>query len=327
MRSQSILLAIVFLLAGTVSAALALYLAAFWDDAKPAPQAPAVTTVAATPPAAAPKPAEATAGELPKIDFMRIASSGGVSVLAGRARPKSFVTLFANGQPFASVEADGNGEWSLATEHPMGTGEPAITIAEGRLMPPPAAVASKSTSPGEPRTVTAVEQQVLRNLEKALAALKAPKPVAPEEPAKRVASAGTAVPTATDTPPSAAAAPPQAADEHPKVPITFVYRESRPTPLGDKAARLLAEYVRARGISYIELTGHADERGTDEFNMALSQQRLDAVAQLLRSVGYTGELKLVPRGKSEPYLGVDRTKLAVDDLYQLDRRVELRVAR
>jgi outer membrane protein OmpA-like peptidoglycan-associated protein len=111
------------------------------------------------------------------------------------------------------------------------------------------------------------------------------------------------------------------------VPITFVYREAKPTPTGEHAARLLVEYVKLKGIRSLELTGHADERGSDEFNMQLSQQRLETVAQLLRSGGYDGELALLPRGRAEPYRGVDRSALAREDIYQLDRRVELRAAR
>ncbi len=40
-----------------------------------------------------------------------------------------------------------------------------------------------------------------------------------------------------------------------------------------------------------------------------------------------GELDLVPKGKSEPFSGVDRSKFSGEALYQLDRRVELRVYR
>jgi len=74
------------------------------------------------------------------------------------------------------------------------------------------------------------------------------------------------------------------------------------------------------------LTGHADERGTQEYNLDLSRQRLDTVERQLRAGGFAGKLELVPKGKSEPFTGVDRTKYALEDIYQLDRRVELRVA-
>jgi hypothetical protein len=34
----------------------------------------------------------------------------------------------------------------------------------------------------------------------------------------------------------------------------------------------------------------------------------------------------VPKGASEPFNGIDRSKYSLDDLMQLDRRVELRTA-
>ena len=36
-----------------------------------------------------------------------------------------------------------------------------------------------------------------------------------------------------------------------------------------------------------------------------------------------GDLELVPKGKTEPYTGVVRSEYNQEELYQLDRRVEL----
>ena len=73
----------------------------------------------------------------------------------------------------------------------------------------------------------------------------------------------------------------------------------------------------------ITLTGHADERGTADLNMDLSDQRLKAVWRFLRRAGYAGRVQLLPKGKSEPFAGVDRSKFTAEALWQLDRRVEL----
>ena len=75
------------------------------------------------------------------------------------------------------------------------------------------------------------------------------------------------------------------------------------------------------------LTGHADERGTEELNMNLSAERLQTVERFLREGGFRGQLQLVPKGKTEPYTGVVRSDFSQDDLYQLDRRVEMAVSR
>jgi outer membrane protein OmpA-like peptidoglycan-associated protein len=72
------------------------------------------------------------------------------------------------------------------------------------------------------------------------------------------------------------------------------------------------------------LTGHADERGSDAYNIELSRQRLEAVARYLRESGVTSKLDLLPKGRSEPFAAADRRSLAREDALQLDRRVEMR---
>jgi outer membrane protein OmpA-like peptidoglycan-associated protein len=107
-------------------------------------------------------------------------------------------------------------------------------------------------------------------------------------------------------------------------PITFVYDQATFTAEGGRAAQMLAEYLRTRQHQAVTLTGHADERGSNGYNMELSQQRLEAVARYLRENGATNELVLVPKGRSEPFGGADRRLLAREDALQLDRRVEMR---
>lgn len=111
------------------------------------------------------------------------------------------------------------------------------------------------------------------------------------------------------------------------VPIMFIYNESTFTDEGRRAVDLLLEYLKLKHLEEISLSGHADERGSDDYNMDLSRERLDAVARHLRDGGFSGKLDLIPKGKSEPFTGVDRTRFSGEALYQLDRRVELRVYR
>jgi outer membrane protein OmpA-like peptidoglycan-associated protein len=77
----------------------------------------------------------------------------------------------------------------------------------------------------------------------------------------------------------------------------------------------------------VTLSGHADERGSPDYNMELSRQRLDTILRLLRDGGYQGKIDLLPKGATEPFRGVDRTRYPREELMQLDRRVELRVAK
>jgi outer membrane protein OmpA-like peptidoglycan-associated protein len=109
------------------------------------------------------------------------------------------------------------------------------------------------------------------------------------------------------------------------VPITFVTNRATLTPNGERAAELLAEYLRLKRPGGITLSGHADARGPDGYNMRLSLRRLEAIERYLRAAGYSGKLSLIPRGKREPYLGIDRRRLPLREIHQADRRVELRL--
>lgn len=123
-------------------------------------------------------------------------------------------------------------------------------------------------------------------------------------------------------------APPQApkiAAVPPPAPIPFAYDEAAVTATARKQADALGEFLRERKLETATLSGHADERGSDEYNMELSRSRLESVARYLRESGYTGKLVLVPKGKSEPYGGPGRSQLSKEDAFRLDRRVELRL--
>ena len=109
------------------------------------------------------------------------------------------------------------------------------------------------------------------------------------------------------------------------IPMQFVFREATLTEDGEKATALLLEYLKLKKLDRVALSGHADERGSEEFNMQLSRERLETVVRRLRAGGYTGKIDMLPKGKSEPFTGIDRSRISYEDLMQLDRRVELRV--
>ncbi len=108
--------------------------------------------------------------------------------------------------------------------------------------------------------------------------------------------------------------------------MTFVYNEATLTSEGKGAARLLLEFLTLKKFASVTLSGHADERGLPNYNMELSRERLATIEHVLRDGGYKGKLELVPKGANEPFSGIDRSKYPPEELYQLDRRVELRVA-
>lgn len=111
------------------------------------------------------------------------------------------------------------------------------------------------------------------------------------------------------------------------VPVQFLYRRAVFTDQGRQAATLLLKYFKAKKFNSVSLSGHADERGTPAANKKLSRQRLASIRKFLRAGGFKGRLKLVAKGETEKFAGIDRSKFAPDELYQLDRRVEVMSAR
>lgn len=291
---------------------------------------------AALAPPEAPSPEQSAQG--PRIEFSRIAPEG-ASVLAGRASPNAYVTVREGDAIVGTAKADDNGEWSLVTEHKFATPEPKFAASESMEAPQlaeavpeaqPAGRGAGETAQGAPDP-KAVEGEALRQFEALVADARkehaAPSEATAAAPSSNGGQGGdaSATPTAPAAPSSSQA--PASVTVSIPVPITFAFNAAELTPEGERAARLLLEYVTLKGLSSVSLTGHADERGSDSYNLDLSRERLERVAKILKDGGFRGQLDLVAKGSQEPYRGIDRSRLSGEALYQLDRRVELHFIR
>ncbi|PQA51901.1 peptidoglycan-associated lipoprotein Pal [Amnimonas aquatica] len=80
-----------------------------------------------------------------------------------------------------------------------------------------------------------------------------------------------------------------------------------------------AAYLRNNPSTRLQLSGHTDERGTREYNLALGERRANAVARYLVSNGVNaGQLSVVSYGKEKPVAdGND------EESWAKNRRVEL----
>jgi len=62
-----------------------------------------------------------------------------------------------------------------------------------------------------------------------------------------------------------------------------------------------ARYLASNPNTAIRLEGHADERGTPEYNIALGEKRAKAVAQILMSYGVAkGQIEVISYGEERP---------------------------
>ncbi|HBA67691.1 MAG: peptidoglycan-associated lipoprotein [Gammaproteobacteria bacterium HGW-Gammaproteobacteria-10] len=80
-----------------------------------------------------------------------------------------------------------------------------------------------------------------------------------------------------------------------------------------------AQYLVSHPTRRLTLEGHADERGSSEYNIALGEQRAKSVARMMKVQGVSeSQLQIVSYGEEKPAVdGHD------ESAYQLNRRVEL----
>ena len=87
-----------------------------------------------------------------------------------------------------------------------------------------------------------------------------------------------------------------------------------------QALRGHAKYLVANPSANVVLEGHADERGTREYNMALGERRAKAIARVLTVNGVSSsQIELVSFGEEKPaVMGHNESSWAQN------RRVELK---
>lgn len=80
-----------------------------------------------------------------------------------------------------------------------------------------------------------------------------------------------------------------------------------------------AEYLRANSSARVLLEGHADERGSREYNLGLGERRGNSVQDLLRANNVpSGQVEVVSYGEERPVC-----RQSNEDCWQRNRRVEI----
>lgn len=101
--------------------------------------------------------------------------------------------------------------------------------------------------------------------------------------------------------------------------VYFIYDSSEVQPDFIPVINAHAKYLVAHPSQRLTLEGHADERGSPEYNIALGDQRAKAVAELMKAQGVSdSQLQLVSYGEEKPaVMGSD------ESAYERNRRVEI----
>ncbi|CAG7857515.1 hypothetical protein MCAMS1_02368 [biofilm metagenome] len=101
--------------------------------------------------------------------------------------------------------------------------------------------------------------------------------------------------------------------------IYFIYDSSEVQPDFIPVINAHARYLATHPNQKLTLEGHADERGSPEYNIALGDQRAKAVAAMMKAQGASdGQMNLVSYGEEKPaVMGNDESS------YERNRRVEI----
>jgi peptidoglycan-associated lipoprotein len=84
-------------------------------------------------------------------------------------------------------------------------------------------------------------------------------------------------------------------------PIYFAYDQSTLSAEGKATAEAIARLLQEAPEVTVSIEGHADERGTNEYNLALGERRAQAVQQYLASYGVdAGRVSVLSYGEEKP---------------------------
>ncbi len=101
--------------------------------------------------------------------------------------------------------------------------------------------------------------------------------------------------------------------------VYFVFDSSAVDEENRAIVEAHAAYLTANKNVKVVLEGHADERGTREYNLALGERRAQAVERMVKVLGLTPDrIKTVSYGEEKP-VAMDHSEAA----WSLNRRVEI----
>lgn len=129
------------------------------------------------------------------------------------------------------------------------------------------------------------------------------------------------VPKAAEKPEAKGAVSPECADASAFV-IRFGFDQA--TLTGDSQGKLqkLSDCLKQAPAKKVVISGHCDERGTTQYNIALGSRRAESARKYLADLGVSGKLDTVSFGKEKPVCSE-----STEDCWAKNRRDEFEVQR
>ena len=156
----------------------------------------------------------------------------------------------------------------------------------------------------------------------------------PKKPQTAVQSASEQVrPEETAPPAVEEVSPPVTAEERPVAPppsqppaagladVYFEFDRSEITPAARTALEQNARWLKSQGSIQVRIEGNCDERGTNEYNLALGERRAEAVKRVLVALGVSASnLSTISYGEEQPVCREHQ-----ESCWQQNRRAHLAV--
>jgi outer membrane protein OmpA-like peptidoglycan-associated protein len=106
------------------------------------------------------------------------------------------------------------------------------------------------------------------------------------------------------------------------IPVLFGFGRYRLSDKGEKAAQLLAEYLKKHQFDSVTLIGHTDSKGSHQVNDWISKKRADFLKRYLEDSGVTASIETVGKGKRQPLELDNPESYTQAEIDLLNRRVE-----
>lgn len=101
--------------------------------------------------------------------------------------------------------------------------------------------------------------------------------------------------------------------------LYFEYNSSAIDERSKIIAKRHAQYLGQNGGAQVNLEGHADERGTRDYNLALGERRAQSVAELMNAEGARSTIQTISYGEERP-----ADPAHTEAAWQQNRRVEIK---
>ena len=120
--------------------------------------------------------------------------------------------------------------------------------------------------------------------------------IAPAEKSPTVSSTSTTTGTNGAVTTSAVVSGPVVGD------IFFAFDSSALSPEAQEQLKQNASWIQKNAVQAVVIEGHCDERGTDEYNIALGERRANSAKQYLVTLGVTdSKLSTISYGEEKPF--------------------------